>query len=291
MPDSTTPRILVEFAEKAFHKADLYYGHGTDNASDEAFYLVMTALQLDFDCAESELDKPLPDKQVARVRELVRKRIDDRIPVAYLVKEAWFAGLPFYVDARVLIPRSPIAELIHDKFSPWIEEKSVKSILDIGTGSACIPIACAYAFPRASVHGADIDPAALEVAKKNIELHDIAEHVQLYRSDLFDQLPGDQYDIIISNPPYVGHDEMQTLPVEYSHEPAHALEAEDNGLLLVERILNEARHYLSAQGILIVEVGNSKEALVEKFPDMPFTWLEFENGGDGVFLLNKSDLL
>lgn len=291
MTDTATPRTLVEFAENCFKESDLYYGHGTDNPADEAFYLVMTALQLDFDCDEAVLDQALPAAIADKVKTLVRRRIDERVPVAYLVNEAWFAGLPFYVDKRVLIPRSPVAELIQEKFSPWIEEDDVTSILDLGTGSACIPVACAYAFAEAEIDAVDIDTDALAVAVKNLELHNMTDRIRLYQSDLFEQLPARQYDIIISNPPYVGQEEMQDLPAEYRHEPVHALEADDNGLLLVDRILKQACNYLTEQGILIVEVGNSKEALVEKYPGLPFTWLEFENGGDGVFLLNKSDLL
>lgn len=291
MNDAATPRTLVEFAENCFQASDIYYGHGTDNPADEAFYLVMTTLQLDFDCDEAVLDQALPADIVDNVKALLHRRIDERVPVAYLVNEAWFAGLPFYVDERVLIPRSPVAELIQEKFTPWVEEDNVTSILDLGTGSACIPVACAYAFKDANIDAVDIDPDALAVAATNIERHNMTDRIHLYRSDLFEQLPVRQYDIIISNPPYVGKEEMLGLPAEYRHEPVHALEADDNGLFLVDRILKQACNYLTEQGILIVEVGNSKEVLVEKYPCIPFTWLEFENGGEGVFLLNKSDLL
>ena len=290
MNKSQTPRTLIKLAESRFGEADLFYGHGTDNPESEAFYLVMCGLGLDFDCDEALLDKPLSEKQGAKLESLIERRIKERIPVAYLVNQAWFAGHAFYVDERVLIPRSPIAEMINAQFRPWIEPKKVKRILDIGTGSACIPIACAFALQGAEVDAVDIDRQALAVARKNVELHDIGERVHLYRSDLFDQLPEYQYDIIISNPPYVGHEEMQTLPPEYRHEPGHALEAEEEGLALVDRILREAFNYLTDKGNLIVEVGNSMGAVIERYPDLPFTWLEFEYGGEGVFLLNKSDL-
>lgn len=290
MSKSQTPRTLIELAESRFDEAGLYYGHGTDNPESEAFYLVMCALGLDFNCDEAHLDKPLSEKQLGKLESLIERRIKQRMPVAYLVNQAWFAGHAFYVDQRVLIPRSPVAELIHARFRPWVEPNKVKRILDVGTGSACIPIACAYAFPDAEVDAVDIDRQALAVARKNVELHDIGEQVQLYLSDLFDQLPNNKYDIIISNPPYVSREEMQTLPPEYQHEPGHALEAEDNGLALVDRILRQAADYLGEQGILVVEVGNSMDAVIERYPELPFTWLEFEYGGEGVFLLNRSDL-
>ena len=283
-------RELIQRTEKQFKQSDLYYGHGTDNALDEAFYLVMTAAGLEFDCDEEELDKSLQKELLEQIESLIDKRINQRIPVAYLVNQAWFAGHKFYVDERVLIPRSPFAELITSQFMPWMSYHQVKSILDIGTGSACIPIACAYEFPDAVVDAVDIDDDAIEVANKNVSLHELDERVHVIKSNLFEQLEGKKYDLIISNPPYVGHDEMQSLPEEYLHEPSHALETNDNGLELVGQILKQASAYLNESGILAVEVGNSKEALIEQYPNLPFIWLEFENGGDGVFLLNKGDL-
>ena len=290
MTATNTPRTLIEFAEDRFTNAQLFYGHGTDNAADEAFYLVMTALKLDFNCEESELDEVLQANDVERVRALINRRIEERVPVGYLVNEAWFAGLPFYVDERVLIPRSPIAELILERFQPWVEAGNVKRILDIGTGSACIPIACAYAFAEADVDAVDIEADALVVANKNVAMHELQQRVHLYQSNLFNALPEKQYDIIISNPPYVSADEMQELPDEYRHEPVTALESAENGLLHVERILREAKKYLSDSGILVVEVGNSKDALIDHCPSLPFTWIEFEHGGDGVFILSRAQL-
>ncbi len=290
MTSANTPRTLVEFAEDRFTNAKLFYGHGTDSAADEAFYLVMTALQLDFNCDESELDQVLQAADVERVIALINRRIDDRVPVAYLVNEAWFAGLPFYVDERVLIPRSPIAELILERFAPWVEADYVKQILDIGTGSACIAIACAYAFPDADVDAVDIDANALIVAEQNVATHELQQRVHLYQSDLLNALPEKKYDIIISNPPYVSTEEMQELPAEYRHEPVTALESEENGLLHVERILREAKHFLGDNGILVVEVGNSKNALIDRYPTLPITWIEFEHGGDGVFVFTRAQL-
>ncbi len=291
MDFTITVRELIQRTEKQFTKADLFYGHGTDNALDEAFYLVMTAADLAFDCDEETLDKTIQQNMLTHIENLIDKRVNQRIPVAYLVNKAWFAGQQFYVDERVLIPRSPFAELITSQFTPWIPYNKVKSILDIGTGSACIAIACAYAFPDAVIDAVDIDDDAIEVANINISSHKLDARVRVIKSDLFEQLENKKYDLIISNPPYVDNDEMQTLPEEYSHEPGHALEANDNGLELVEQILKQASVYLNDDGIIAVEVGNSMEALIEKYPEMPFTWLEFEYGGEGVFLLNKSDLL
>ena len=284
-------RDLIQRTEKQFSQTELFYGHGTDNALDEAFYLVMVAAGLEFDCSDEELDKPLQEETLTHIESLIEKRIKQRIPVAYLVNHAWFAGRQFYVDERVLIPRSPFAELITSQFMPWLSFNNVNSILEIGTGSACMAIACAYEFRHAIIDAVDIDVGAIEVAKKNVKLHQLENRVQIIKSDLFDQLGDKKYDLIISNPPYVGHEEMQTLPQEYTHEPRQALEADENGLELVGKMLAKAKQYLNDDGILIVEVGNSMQALAERYPEMPFIWLEFENGGDGVFLLNKNDLL
>jgi ribosomal protein L3 glutamine methyltransferase len=284
-------RELIQRTEKQFSNANLFYGHGTDNALDEAFYLVMAAAGLEFDCNEEELDKPIEQTILNKIENLIEKRITQRIPVAYLVNQAWFAGRKFYVDERVLIPRSPFAELITSQFMPWITYDKVKSILDIGTGGACIPIACAYEFSDATIDAVDIDDDAIDVANKNVSLHELEDRVHVIKSNLFEQLDGKKYDLIISNPPYVGHDEMQSLPKEYRHEPSHALEANDNGLELVGAILKQASQHLNDGGILAVEVGNSKEALIEYYPELPFIWLEFEHGGEGVFILNKSDLV
>ena len=291
MANSISVRELIQRTEKQFSQAELYYGHGTDNSLDEAFYLVMAAANLEFDCGDEALDEALQQKSLAHIESLIEQRINQHIPVAYLVKQAWFAGREFYVDERVLIPRSPFAELITSQFMPWLSFNNVNSILDIGTGSACIPIACAYEFPHAKIDAVDIDDDAIEVAKINIEKHGLNDRVHVYKSNLFEQLEDKKYDLIISNPPYVGHDEMQTLPEEYSHEPGHALEANDNGLELVGKILKQASSHLNEGGVLAVEVGNSMDVLIEHYPELPFIWLEFENGGEGVFLLNKSDLV
>jgi ribosomal protein L3 glutamine methyltransferase len=288
--NSITVRELIQRTEKLFAQSELFYGHGTDNPLDEAFYLVMTAAGLEFDCAEAKLDEPIRQERLAHIENLIDKRINERIPVAYLVNQAWFAGRKFYVDERVLIPRSPFAELITSQFMPWLSFTNVNSILDIGTGSACIPIACAYEFPHAVIDAVDIDSDALEVAKINVKEHGLIDRVHLYQSDLFEKLEGKKYDLIISNPPYVGHAEMQTLPKEYYHEPGHALEADDGGLEIVDRILKQASSHLNDGGLLVVEVGNSMNLLIEHYPDVPFVWLEFEQGGEGVFLIEKAEL-
>ncbi len=290
MRGNQTARELIELAEDKFKHAELHYGHGTDSAGSDAFYLVMCASGLAFDCDEAELDKPLENTTCQSVKRLIEQRVEKLIPVAYLVNRAWFAGHEFYVDQRVLIPRSPLAELINARFQPWIESEKVKRILDIGTGSACIPIACAYAFPAASIDAIDIDDAALQVAEMNVLKHALQDRISLIRSDLFNSLGSTSYDIIICNPPYVGSEEMQTLPAEYTHEPVQALETAEQGLALVARILDQASNFLADKGILIVEVGNSQQLLIERYPELPFTWLEFEQGGEGVFLLNKDEL-
>jgi ribosomal protein L3 glutamine methyltransferase len=284
-----TVRFYVQWAAARFEAAGLYYGHGTDNAHDEAVYLVFAALDMPFDCPESMLDIPLEQEQRQRLEHLVRERIETRKPTAYLVHKAWFCGLPFYVDEHVLIPRSPIAELIEQGFTPWLQPDKVRRILDIGTGSGCIAIACAYAFPEADVDAVDNDPAALAVTRRNIEAHQLTDRVHAIESDLFGAVGG-PYDLIIANLPYVSTAEMDALPPEYRHEPAVALAAGDDGLDVVRRLLAEARGHLVTGGILVVEVGNARTALDQAFPELPFVWLEFERGGEGVCLLGSDDL-
>ena len=286
----STLRDFIRWTTSRFTEAKLFYGHGNEDAFNEAMQLALYCLHLPVtEFPELFIDCRLTTQEKQSIVELVQKRIEERIPVPYLTNEAWFADLPFYVDERVLIPRSPFAELIAEEFTPWLAEPdSVQNILDLCTGSACIAIACAYAFPQADVDAIDISNDAIEVANINIEKHGLEEQVTAIESDLFSNCPSKKYDLIVSNPPYVGAAEMATLPEEYRHEPELALEANDNGLAIVENILLNAANFLTEKGILIVEVGNSDHAVAEKWPDMPFTWLEFEHGGHGLFMLDAA---
>ena len=280
-----TIRDFIRYATSLFNEAGLYFGHGTDNAWDDATTLILHSLHLPMDINPVVLDAHLTHPERMKLSQLIEVRVSKRIPVPYLTHEAWFSGLSFYVDERVLIPRSPIAELIANQFQPWIDPERVYHILDLCTGSGCIAIACAKAFPDAQVDASDISADALAVAKINVLRHGVEEQVHLYESDLFKSLPMKKYDIIVSNPPYVSSEEMQSLPQEYMHEPSLGLSAGNDGLDFATHILKEAHRYLASDGILVVEVGNSEYALLEKFPDLPFTWVEFQRGGGGVFIL------
>ena len=283
----TTPRQLIDWAEQQFVQSDVFFGHGADNALDEAAYLVLGALGMPFDLNQEQLNGELSTSDQERIRALVDERIGSRKPTAYLLNDAWFAGLPFYVDERVLVPRSPIAELIRDRFSPWIKAPDVTRILDLGTGSGCIAVACALAFPAATVDATDISPDALEVARINCERHGLGQRVNLVESDLFSALNDSRYDIIVCNPPYVTDGEMAALPAEYRHEPSLALAAGVTGLDVVDNILLNAHRHLTPHGILVVEVGNGRAALEAKYPRTPFIWLDFEHGGEGVFVITS----
>ena len=286
----TTLRQLIDWAEQQFLLSDLCYGHGVDNALDEAAFLVLGALDIPFDAGAEQLNKGVSAGEQEHIRQLVDTRIRSRKPVAYLLNKTWFAGMPFYVDERVLIPRSPIAELVEGGFSPWIKVSRVNHILDLGTGSGCIAIACAAAFPGATVDATDISTDALEVAGVNCERHDLTARVNLILSDLFSALGDRKYDIIVSNPPYVPAEEMSALPEEYRHEPSHALAAGADGLDVVDRILPDAHKHMTAHGILVVEAGNCRAALEAKHSRTPFIWLDFEHGGKGVFVITGTDL-
>ena len=290
MNTSRSLREWVYDAQARFESAGLFFGHGTDNALDEAVYLISYALDTDFDFSGFDVDQPLSADQEQAVEDIIQARIQTQKPAAYLTHEAWFAGYPFYVNEDVLVPRSPLAELIEEQFQPWIDENNINEILELGTGSGCIAIACALYNVKAQVDAVDIDQKALAVAKKNVVRHGLESRVTLYQSDLFRDLPQKKYDIIISNPPYVAQEEFDNLPTEYTHEPALGLVAGDDGLDCVRVILKEATRYLQPHGILIVEVGNSQIALERAFPGVPFTWLEFERGGEGIFMLDAKQL-
>jgi ribosomal protein L3 glutamine methyltransferase len=291
LPYLHTIRDLIRWGASRMSEAGLHFGHGTDNALDEAAALVLHALHLPPDLHAEYLQARLtpPEKQAAL--QLLARRISERRPAAYLTGRAWFMGLPFQVDERVLVPRSPLAELIERHFAPWLpDSRQVGAILDLGTGSGCIGIACARAFPDARVDLADMSADALDVARRNVAEHGLEDQVEVIQSDLFSALKGRRYDLIISNPPYVGLEELDNLPAEYHHEPRLGLVAGVEGLDVIVEILRQAGDYLQRDGLLVVEVGNAQYALCEAFPDIPFTWLEFERGGQGVFLLNAEQL-
>jgi ribosomal protein L3 glutamine methyltransferase len=286
-----TLRDYIRWGASRFNQAGLFFGHGTANAIDEAASLALFALHLPHNLPGGYFNCVLTPAERLEVLGLLERRIAERKPAAYLTHEAWFCGMPFYVDGRVLVPRSPIAELIEKRFSPWVgEPDEVSDILDLCTGSGCIAVACAVAFPDAYVDAADISPEALDVALTNIATHDVGDQVSAVCSDLFDGLAGKRYDLIVSNPPYVASEEWRNLPSEYHAEPRLGLESGETGLDCVRRILNQAEAHLKPEGLLIVEVGSSAEALEDAYPDVPFCWLEFDRGGDGVFLLTAGQL-
>jgi ribosomal protein L3 glutamine methyltransferase len=282
---------FLRWAVTEFERVPVFYGHGADNAWDEALMLILPTLCLPPVMAQYVLNSKLLRSEKEKLAELIHLRTHDRMPTAYLTRQAWFAGEKYYVDERVLIPRSPLAELIEQQFAPWIsEDYPVNAIVDIGTGSGCIACACALAFPDAQVDAVDISPDALAVAKNNVEQHKLQSRVHLIRSNVFSELKNKRYDIIVSNPPYVDAEEMADLPPEYHHEPRLGLAAGQDGLDCLRLILKEAGKHLTTQGILVVEVGFSAPALAEAFPDIPFTWVELERGGEGVFVVTAADL-
>ena len=285
-----TIRDFIRWGSSEFNRRKLTFGHGFFSAIDEAKYLTLHAVDLPFDWPETYFDCTLTDEERERVMEILLLRARSRQPAAYITRESWFCGLKFYVDERVLVPRSPIAELISERFEPWIDSGQVTRILDLCTGSACIAIACQYAFVDAQICASDISLDALEVARINCRNHDLGHRLTLYESDLLEQIPPQLFDVIVCNPPYVDAEDMATLTEEFHFEPTIGLAAGSDGLLLVDRILTRIGDYLSDQGVLFIEVGNSQPAMMEKYAFLPMTWLEFEFGGSGVCCIQSQDL-
>ena len=282
---------FIRYGASRFGAAGLSFGHSYDNALDEATHLVLHALHLPHDLSPAYGGARLTASEKESVLDLIERRIAEHKPVAYLTGEAWFAGLKFKSDTRALVPRSPIAELIQSGFVPWLDERPVERALDLCTGSGCIGIALAAHNPDWQVDLADISDDALALARENVEFQDVGERVRVIKSDLFANLAGEHYDLIVSNPPYVTEQEFAALPPEYAHEPKLGLTAGDDGLDFALRILAEAPDYLTEDGVLIVEVGESERALVEYLPNVPFNWIEFNVGQMGVFLIDRRDLV
>jgi len=287
--DLHSVRDYLRYASSEFAASPLFFGHGTDNVWDEAVQLVMRSLHLPLENNTLFLDARLTRQERELILERIRRRVDERVPLAYLLGEAWFMGMPFHVDERVLVPRSPIGELIGNGFQPWLGGKPVERILDLCTGSGCIGIGAASVFTEAEVDLSDISADALAVAESNIGLHGVRDRVRTVQSDVFENIDG-RYDVIVSNPPYVDAGDLASMPDEYRHEPELGLAAGQDGLDIAHRIIAGAANHLTPGGLLIVEVGNSWVALDEACPDLPVTWLDFENGGDGVFVINEQDL-
>lgn len=285
-----TVRDMIRWGASEFLRAGLVFGHGTDNALDDAFHLVLWQLKLPFDLPATYLEANLSEDERAAVIELLQRRVSTRKPTPYLTGTAWFAGLEFTVDERVLIPRSPIAELIQAHFAPWLM-RDPDSILDLCSGSGCIGIACAYACPEAMVDLAEIDAGAIEVINRNIARHHLEDRVRAVQGDLYAALEGREYDLIVSNPPYVPTAEWQALAPEFRHEPKLALEAGSDGMDLIERILVGAPAHLRERGLLICEIGGSQEEFAARYPDIPVSWPSFERGGDGVFVIDREELV
>ncbi|OTA20445.1 ribosomal protein L3 N -glutamine methyltransferase [Xenorhabdus beddingii] len=285
-----TIQDMLRWSTSRFNAANIFYGHGTDNPWDEALQLVLPTLYLPLDIPESMMTSRLTSTERHRIVERVLRRINERIPVAYLTNRAWFCGHEFYVDERVLVPRSPIGELINNQFAGLIPHEPL-TILDLCTGSGCIAIACAHAFPEAEVDAVDISADALSITEQNIESHGLSHRVIPMSSDLFRDMAPMKYDLIVTNPPYVDEEDMSDLPDEFRCEPELGLAAGVDGLQLVCRILATAPDFLTEDGVLICEVGNSMVHLIGQYPEIPFTWLEFEQGGNGVFMLTRQQLV
>ncbi|MBZ0333627.1 50S ribosomal protein L3 N(5)-glutamine methyltransferase [Marinobacter sp. AL4B] len=287
--DLHTIRDLLRYASSRFAASPLYFGHGTDNVWDEAVQLVLRSVHLPLENNNIFLDARLTRSERDVILNRIDRRINERLPIAYLLGEGWFMGMPFNVDERVLVPRSPLGELLDNGLQPWLGDTDVLRVLDLCTGSGCIGIGAATVFDEAEVTLSDISEDALVVAESNIELHSLQGRVQAVHSDVFANIEG-RYDVILSNPPYVDAEDMADMPEEYRHEPELGLVAGNDGLDIAHRIIAGAAEHLTENGLLIVEVGNSWGAMDDAYPDLPLVWLEFESGGDGVFLITARDL-
>lgn len=286
-----TIRDWLRFTVSRFEEAGIFFGHGTSNAYDEAVWLVMSALHLPHDTLENFLDAVITEQERKHLAHLIERRVEQRVPTAYLLREGWLRGYKFYVDERVIVPRSFIAELLEDGLTPWIEYPDmVESAADICTGSGCLGVLLAEAFPNAAVDVIDISPEAIAVANINIANYGLQDRIQAIESDMFNALAGKTYDLIISNPPYVDAPSMAQLPEEYRNEPQIALGSGAAGLDHTHTLLNQAGQYLNEGGLLVVEIGHNRDALLDAYPDTPFTWLEVESGNEFVFLLSKEQL-
>lgn len=286
-----TLRDLIRYGVSRLNAAQVALGHGSDNAWDETVYLVLHALHLPLDTLEPFLDARVLSEERNRVLELIDRRVTERVPAAYLTNEAWLRGHRFYVDARVIVPRSPIAELLDEGLSPWVQDaQAVDSVLDMCTGSGCLAILSALAFPYAQVDAVDVSPDALEVARRNVDDYGLADRLALHQSDLFDSLPERQYDVIVCNPPYVNSGSMDVLPQEYRHEPHLALAGGTDGMDLVRRILQAAPRYLSENGVLVLEIGHERDFFEAAFPELSPVWLDTEEASDQLLLLTREQL-
>ncbi len=280
---------LIQEISQKFEAAQLHYAHGTETAWDEAAWLLTHVVGLSPQVEEFSADTPVPEEQIQQIWNVAEQRIQTRKPLAYLLNSAWFCGMEFYIDERVIVPRSPIAELIANDFAPWVTDPP-RRILDLCTGSACIAIACAIQYPAADVTAADISPDALAVAQRNVERYQLTNRVRLYQTDIFQGLALQRFDLIVCNPPYVDAKDMANLSDEYRYEPQSALQAGMDGLDFVRKMLPVVGNFLSPNGVLVCEVGNSEKVLCDAYPEIPFTWIEFEHGGQGVFALTAQEL-
>lgn len=286
-----TIRDWLRYAVSRFEEAGIFFGHGTQNSYDEAVWLVLSALHLPHDTLENFLDAVITEAERRKLAQLIKRRVTERVPTAYLLREAWLGEFKFYVDERVIVPRSFIAELLRDQLAPWVENPDeITAVADICTGSGCLAILAAHAFPNADVDAVDISDGALAVARKNVADYGLDQHVRLLQSDMLSALAGRQYDIILSNPPYVDAPSMDALPQEYRNEPDLALASGEDGLDHTHTLIAHAAEHLHRGGMLIVEIGHNREVLEAAYPHLPFTWLEVSDGDQYVFLLTREQL-